>query len=167
MLRFAQLVGKLNEWTGKVFSFYLAFLTAVLVYEVVSRYIFNAPTIWAHEAGGLLFLVGSMLGGGYCLLLEAHVRVDVLYSRFSPRVQAITNIVFTPAMLLICYVLLWYGWKGALSSVGYRETSSTLWAPPLYHVKVLVAVGVVLFTLQVLAKIIRDVHTIISRRESA
>jgi len=165
VLRFSLLVDNLSDWTGKVLSFCTVALMVILVYEVVMRYVFDAPTVWAHGLSGLIYVTCFMLGGSYALRHKAHVSVDILYNRFTLRGRAILDIATSLFMGLICSALLWYGWKWAWKSIQSQETSAQLWSPPLYPVKILIFVAVVLLVLQAFAKFIRDVNTAIHRNE--
>ena len=165
MLRFAPLIDTVSDRIGKVFSFGLCFMTGFIAYEVVMRYAFNNPTRWVHETSGYLFAICFMFGGSYALRHGAHVRVDILFARLSPRGRAIADIIFTPLMFLIVGTLVWAGVEGALDSVGILEKSQTAWEPPLYPVKILVAVAIVMFALQVLAKLTHDIYTAVSGRK--
>ena len=164
MLRFAQLVDKFSDSMGKILSVVLVALTVIMGWEVVSRYVFTAPTMWAYELSGMLFVVCFMFGGTYTLRHSGHVGVDILYSRFSPRTRAKLGILTAPLMGLICWVFIWYGWKLALRSLKMLEHSQSYWSPPQYPLKILIVVAMVTFTFQVLANLIRDVHAAASRR---
>ena len=79
-------------------------LIAVMIFEVVARRVFNAPTIWAiditYMTNGTLFLIG----GAYTLQKNAHVRIDFLSSRLPVRVQHAVNLLF---YLCIFIPLMW------------------------------------------------------------
>ena len=167
MLRFARWVDKLSDSTGKVLSVSVVILTVILVYEVVMRYLVDAPTQWAHESSGLLFVVWFTFGGSYALRHKAHVNIDLLYNRLSPRGRAIVNIVTATLLLLICWMFIWYGSMSAWKSLMCLEHTNTVWSPPIYPVKILIVVAMLMFALQVLAELIRDVHTAVSGREIA
>ena len=157
----------MSDSTGKVVSFGLIAATLALMYEVLSRHLFDAPTIWAHEFSALVYVACLMFGGAYALRHKAHVNVDVLYGRLSPRGRAIVDIITATLMFLICWVILWYGCPAAWKSLMWREGLNTPWSPPVYPNKILVVVAALMLTLQVLAKLIRDVYMAIRRREIA
>ena len=71
-----------------------------LVYEVVARYFFNAPTIWAYDMTFMLYGSFFMLGAAYTLQRSGHIRTDVFYARWSPRTQARVD--------LACYLVLFF-----------------------------------------------------------
>ena len=163
--RLLTIIDRLNDQVGKIVSMLIIFMVLVLVYEVVLRYIFNAPTLWAHETSEYFFGVHFFLGGAYALRHAAHVNVEVIYSRFSPRFRAILDIITSVFFFLICAVLLWKGGAMAWTSLMKMEHTNTVWAPPLYPLKMMVPIGAFLLLLQGLAKFIRDFHIAITRKE--
>ena len=85
-------IDKVNTWVGKIFSWSIVAMTFVIVYEVVSRYVFSAPTTWAYDVSYMLYGTLFMMAGPYALARNGHVRGDFLYRRWSPRVQAIVDL---------------------------------------------------------------------------
>ena len=94
-------------WAGNVLSILFLFTVLISFYEVLMRYVFNAPTIWVHETatfvGGSLFVIG----GAYGLAADKHVRVVLIYDHVSERVKQYLN-VFHHIMGLLFTVLLSY-----------------------------------------------------------
>lgn len=160
-------VDKINEWVGKIISYLVIFMMVILSAEVVLRYGFNRPTIWAHETSQFLFGAFFILGAGYTLLYRRHVNMDMLYVRLSLRTRAIVDLVTGVLFLSFCAVLLWKGGLMAWDSVKLREVTYSVFAPPIYPLKITLVVGFFLLTLQGLAKFIRDLVTAISGRELA
>lgn len=122
------------------------------------RYLFNLPTIWVWEMNALLLCVIVALGGGYALLVRGHVRTDLLYSRFSPRTKAIMDIVTSCFMFVFLGALLWQGIEQGLLSLVRLEHSHSLFRPPIYPFKIILAVGIFLFILQGLADLVRNIY---------
>lgn len=154
-----------NEWAGRVLSFLLLGLASVLVYEVTARYVFHSPTHWAHEMSIFLFGGSTVLAGGYVLLHKAHVNLDILYSRVSPRVQAILDLATAPFFFFIMVLLIWKGTDFALNSWRVLETASTIWEPPIYPFKTIIPIAAVLVLLQGAAKFMRDLFYVIRGSE--
>jgi len=114
--RMLDIVDKVNDWVGKVMSFGLIVLMGIMVFEVVRRYVFHSPTMWAWSINGLLFSAIMVLGGGYVLLKEGHVRLEVFYERLGPRGRLIADIATFPISLVFLSILVWQGWRMASSS---------------------------------------------------
>ena len=102
-----QTIDNMNEWVGRVASFGYVAILLIQVMEVILRYVFNSPTIWAWDVNAQLFMGVSILGGAYVLLHDAHVRVDVLYGRVSERKKAIFDSISYTLTTLALAILTW------------------------------------------------------------
>ncbi len=161
------LIDAANEWTGRVFSFLIIFMTAAIMWEVVVRYGFNSPTIWVHETSGFLFGAYILLGGGYTLLYQDHVNMDIVYKKWPLRTKAIADLITSFLFFSFSVVLVWKGAEMAWESLKVLEVSSTPFAPPLYPVKLTIPIGAFLLLLQGSAKFARDLITAFTGREAA
>lgn len=150
-------------WTAKLASFLVVFLILTVVYEVTSRYGFDAPTIWHFEIarmlGGSLFV----LGFAWVLIIKAHVRVDLLYKRLSPRGQAILDVVFTLILVFpLWIVVLPRMIEWTMQSWAIHEVSSdSAWRVIIYPFKTVAPIAIFLLALALVATFIRDLRTII------
>lgn len=155
---FIRSISRLNDCLGKWFVAYLALAMFVtLLFEIVARYVFAAPTIWATELTQMLFGAYVMLSGGYLLVHRGHINVDIFYSRFSPRRKAAVDIVTSILFFSFMLVLLKEGWEMADDALARMETSHSAWNPPVWPLKLTVPIGALLLFLQGLAKLIEDV----------
>lgn len=115
-------VDRASTLAGQVFSWSIVILTALITWEVFSRYVFNVPHAWVQDAQIMLYGVLFMMAGAYTLSKEGHVRGDVLYSFFEPRTQAIWDLIlyivfFLPGIFALSYA----GWIYANESLVIRE----------------------------------------------
>ena len=156
LVAFVRGIDSLNKWMGRIAQVLTVVLLLLLLHEVVVRYFFNAPTLWGTELAGFILLAYFVLGGGYALLRGSHVRMDVLYHRWSPRVKAIANLATFPLAAIYLVVLVQTSSKFAIMSTLRQECTASTWGPPLYPLKIVIAVGFGLFLLQVIAFFIRD-----------
>jgi TRAP-type mannitol/chloroaromatic compound transport system permease small subunit len=158
---FLSVVDAIVVGTGKVFSFLAVVLVGVITFEVTMRYGFGAPTPWGYEV--ITFTAGilSMMVAGYVLNVGRHACVDTVYSRFSPRIRAIMDLVTFPFFVFFCGTLLWVGADFFWGAAQLRQTTLTAWAPPIYPVKLFVPLGAFLILLQGLAKFIRDFKIVV------
>jgi len=159
--RFVSGVERLSDQTGRGLSYGVLVLIGVTLYEVIARFIFNNPTVWGHEAVELLFGVYVVLSGGYCLLHEHHVRMDILWARLSLKGKAIADLAVCGLGFLFIGTLLWCCVPFAWHSFQVCERSPSVWAPPIYPFKFILAIGVALLLLQMIVKLIRDIATVI------
>lgn len=150
-----------SEWSGKIISFLVYFGMFILVFEVVARYFFNSPTVWAHGYSQRLFGSYFIMIGAYTLLQNGHVRVDVLYRRFSVRGRAFLDIINYLLLLLWSSVLIKEGIAFFASSWAIREADEMVLAHPVYPVKFLLVVGAVLITLQGLNQLLLSVYVFV------
>jgi len=157
----------MSEWTGKTARWLCAALVLVISYEVVMRYAFNAPTMWAYETSIMLGATIYALAWAYDHKHHSHIRVDVLYSHLSPRGKAITDVIgslllFFPLVIILIdhsFSWAWRAWEINEKSV------ETYWYPPVAPVRTIVVIGLCLFALQGVAQLIRDSYLIIRRKK--
>ena len=126
-----KVIAKVSE----VLSLLFAFTVIISFYEVVSRYVFDAPTIWVHETasfiGGSLFVIG----GAYALATDKHVRVVLIYDSVSQKTKHYLNMFHHLAGLLFSGLLIYAAWQMVSNSWfspwgEFRlETSGTAWDP--------------------------------------
>ena len=154
-----------SDWSGKLVSFLIFAGMIVLVYEIILRYIFNAPTIWAHGISQRLFATYYILAGAYVLRHKGHISMDVVYNRFSLRGRAILDLITASLFFAYCGVLLWPGALFAWKSLMQLEPCNTVFRAPLYPVKLMIPLGALLIVLQGLAKFARDFITAITGRQ--
>lgn len=160
MQRFLFLIDNISAWSGKAFAWLIVVLTAVVCYDVFARYIFRAPTDWAFDVEYILYGALFMMAGAYTLSRNGHVRGDVLYGSFPPRLQAGLDLVlyilfFIPGIIALTYS----GIPFAQMSWDLNEHSSlSSGGPPLYHFKALIPIAGALVLLQGLAEIIRAIQ---------
>jgi len=139
-------------------------MICALTWEVVLRYVFNSPTIWAHESCQLVFAIYGILGGAYALFHKAHVNCELFYARFSVRVRAILDLVTSPMFFIFCVVLLMDALGFGLTSLKHLEHSTSPFNPPLYPFKLMIPLAALLILFQGLAKFIRDFYGAITGR---
>ena len=145
-----------NKAVGK-FSVYLVFvMMGILLFESISRTIFNQPHIWVVEMAQFTMAAYYLLGGGYSMILDGHVRMDLLYGRWSAKRQALAD-AFTGLLLIFYMVFLLHGGISSIEyAVRYGQVNYTPWAPPLAPIKIIMTIGIVLMLLQVIATFFKD-----------
>ena len=163
---FANVVDKVNKTVGEVFSSVCIVVMLFGTYEVFARYFFNRPTIWVWEQNGLLVLVIAALGGGYCLLVGGHIKVDVFYSHWSERTKAIVDSCTSVFIFLFLGAVLWQGAKVSLTSFQIAEHSETMYGPLIGPYKVVLTIGAFLFLMQGVANFTRSLLVAIGKRST-
>jgi TRAP-type mannitol/chloroaromatic compound transport system permease small subunit len=146
---------------GRLAAWLIVPLAISMVWEVVSRYVFSRPTVWAYElaymqTGGLF-----LLGIAYVAQVDDHVRVDLAYRSFSPRGKALVDLL---GQLLVAPLVLWlcFGLWGYFEDAWHSgETSGeSIWNPVVWPVRITYWLGFALFAAQVAANILKAIHTI-------
>lgn len=158
------ILDRLIAKTSELLSLLFAFTVLISFYEVLSRYLFNSPTIWVHETAS--FLGGSLfvIGGAYALATDKHVRVVLIYDSVSAKTKRYLNIFHHLAGLLFSGLLTFAAWQMVSNSwftpwgEMRLETSGTAWDPPfpaLLKGLILVTVSLMFiqFTLHLISEI--------------
>ena len=151
------LVDRLSTWLGQLFSWLIVILTALITYEVFSRYVLNNPHDWNLNVQIMLYGTLFMMAGAYTLAKNGHVRGDVLYGFFPPRVQATLDLIlyiifFIPGVV----ALAWAGYIYAGESWAIKEHSSIMAdGPPIYPFKTFIPFAGAILLLQGFVEIVR------------
>ena len=160
--KIADRIDAINDLIGRGVSWLTLFMALVMFVIVVLRYVFNMGWIWMQES--VVFMHGFvfMLAGGYTLLAEEHVRIDIFYRPMSERKKAIVNLIGIVFLLFpTCFVIFYYGYSyvGDSWSVleGSREAGGL---PGVFILKTSILVFPVLVGLQGVAKFIRALNTL-------
>ena len=153
---------KEGEWSALL----ILPLTFIVIYEVIMRYVFDAPTIWGFEATTFIYGVHFMLGLAYTLVTDGHVKVDIFTARAKRRTQAviviITNLViFLP--VFTCMTI--WAWKYAITSTLQHELNSTSWAPPIWPIKLIMAVAFSFLLIQGISTVLKAIHSLSSAKK--
>jgi len=158
----AKIIDAINDWVGKILSLLVLFIFVILLIEVVLRYFFNSPTIWANELTQLIFGAYVILSGGYVLRWDGHVNVDILYGKLSSRGKAIADIATSFLLFVFCGAMIYYGCSMAYDSLSRLEFSQSAWNPPLFPFKLMIPIGALLLLFQGIAKLIRDILKLVN-----
>lgn len=147
------------DWFNRIvgrFAMYMIFLMlGVLLYSSISKTFFQ-PSIWTLEVAQFLMVAYFLLGGAYSLQLDSHVRMDLVYSRWTPRTRAIMDAA-TMIFMVFYLVMLFYGGVSSTQyALEYRETSYSSWSPQMAPIKIIMTFGVFLMLLQASVTFLRD-----------
>ena len=112
LIAFSKKIDHITTVAGQIVGWMLIPMILSLAYEVVARYAFGAPTIWAYDMTFMLYGGFFMLGSSYTLKHNGHIRTDMFYDNWSPRTQALVD--------LVCYLLLFYPFVLIFTIVGWE-----------------------------------------------
>jgi TRAP-type mannitol/chloroaromatic compound transport system permease small subunit/TM2 domain-containing membrane protein YozV len=155
--RFTDALEWVNVRAGEFVAYWAVISVFVYYYEVIARYVFNSPTNWVHESMFLMYGMQYMLCGAYAYREDQHVRVDVIYTHFSPRGKAIADIVTSVFFFIFILTMMWTGARFALDAINNNEVSFTEWGVQYWPVKMMLPIGAALMALQGLSKLIKDI----------
>ena len=159
-LKAIAVIDTFSEWTGKAVAWTMVPLFLGLTYEVISRYLFNAPTDWAFDVTYMLYGSQFMLGAAYTLMKGGHIRTDMFYEKFSPRkkgmVDAIGYLVFFfPAVL---FLLVAGGDAAYRSWLMLEKSEISPWRPPIYPFKAMIPLAAVLLLIQGASEFLKSIY---------
>ncbi len=150
-------IDKINGFVGEFVSYWAVIAVFTYYYEVLTRYVFNSPTNWAHESMFLMFGMQYMLAGAFTYREDGHIRVDVLYLYFPDRLRALVDVITSIFFFIFAVALLWTGWIFAADAIQVWEVSFTEWAIQYWPVKMTMALGAFLLIMQGLSKLCKDI----------
>ena len=153
-----------NTAIGKAVSFLIWVGIVVLVWEVIARYIFGQPTLWAHGYTQRIFGAYFVLVGAYTLIRGDHVRVDLLLVNRSPRARAALDFVNYAFLILWGTVLSWEALWFFEDSWRFNERDDSALRHPMWPVKLAMFAGVAMITLQGLAEAVRSLVLVVNPR---
>ncbi len=117
---------------------------------------FFTPSLWTLEMAQFTMVAYYLLGGGYSMQLDSHVRMDLLYDRWSERTRAVVDSITICFLISYLVFLLYGGFSSAEYAVNYGETSYSSWSPYMAPIKILMVVAIVLMLLQTIATFFRN-----------
>ena len=158
LLALTRVIDRFTDVTG----FWVAWLNVPMVlavaYEVIARYVFNAPTIWVFDVTYMLYGTIFMLGAAYALLKGAHIRTDFFYEKWSIRTRGVVDSVayivfFYPSLILFLIV----SWREGWYAVSINEVSEqTPWRPILWPFKMVIPLTCLMLLIQGVSETIKS-----------
>jgi TRAP-type mannitol/chloroaromatic compound transport system permease small subunit len=154
------MIDTVSEWSGKIVRWLILPLVFGSTYEVIARYAFKSPTIWAYDLSYMLYGTIFMLGAAYTLRQRAHIRTDIFYEKWSPRRQGWVDAIlylffFFPGIIFFLIA----GWDEAAHSWSILEKSeASPWRPPLYPFKTVIPVTAFLLLLQGVSEFVKSLY---------
>ncbi|MGB7184167.1 MAG: TRAP transporter small permease subunit [Burkholderiaceae bacterium] len=160
--RLARFITGVNAWIGRYMSYVVLILFALLLSDVILRYVTQSPVSWSSQISKLIFGVYAIIGGGYVLARRDHVNVDLFYGNFSPRGKAIVDIATSVLFFFFLGVLLVESISMASDSISRLEISyETTWQVPIWPSKTMIVVAAVLLLLQGIVKLFADIMIVL------
>jgi TRAP-type mannitol/chloroaromatic compound transport system permease small subunit len=153
-------IDAISIWSGKITAYLIIPMVGSLVYEVLSRYFFSAPTIWANDISTILYGIFWMLGAAYALQTRLHIRTDFLYEKWSVRTKGmVDSILYLSLYFPGLIIFLWIGWEYAWRSVLFMERIiSSPWMPYIWPLKLAIPISTLLLLIQGVSELLKSLH---------
>ena len=154
---YVRYVDALNRTVGR-FAMYLIFaMMGVLLYSSISRILpFDVPVIWVVEVAQMTMAAYYLLGGGYSMQLDSHVRMDLLYGRWSIKRRGFTASVTAFCLVFYLVFLLFGAISSTQYAIEYNQKNYSVWAPPMAPIKVIMTMGIAMMLLQAISMFFKD-----------
>jgi TRAP-type mannitol/chloroaromatic compound transport system permease small subunit len=146
-----------NRLVGRAMMYLVFVIMGILLLSSISRGLLEISYIWSVEMAQFIMTAYYILGGGYSMQIDAHVRMDILYSRWSPKKQALTDALTSGFLIFYIVFLLTGGISGTSYAIEYNQKNYSSWAPPLAPIKIIMCIGLALMLLQVIAVFFKNV----------
>ena len=160
---FVRIVDRINRAVGRVAMLLLFAMGGVQLASTFSRLFFGVPINWALEMTQFMLAAYFLLGAAYSLQENAHVRMDLFYSRLSARQKAVTDAITILFVIFYLVVMVRGGWSSTEYALVYGQKNYSAWAPLMWPVKSLMTLGIVLMLLQAISNLCKDVATAMGR----
>lgn len=155
IVAYVKYVDRVNRFVGRLAMYMIFVMLAVLLYSSISKAFF-LPAIWTLELAQFLMAAYYLLGGGYSMQLDAHVRMDLLYGRLSRRRMAFSDTLTSVCLIAYLVLLMIGGISSTEYALEYGEQSYSSWAPYMAPIKIIMCIGIFLMLLQAIAFFFRD-----------
>lgn len=164
LVGFLKTVDAVSALAGRAVSVGVPLMVLSLSYEVISRYFFDAPTLWAQDTSIFLFCYIGLIGGAQAMRERAHINVDLIYGRLRPRGKAACDSFTGLFALFFLILVVVYGAQEAIRSFELGLRRPTDWAPPVGPFVLATVIGATLLALQTFANWLRSFHFLLTGR---
>ncbi|MCB1807893.1 MAG: TRAP transporter small permease subunit [Candidatus Competibacteraceae bacterium] len=147
-------------WTGRLVCWLIVPLFLAMVYEVIARKFFLAPTLWAYDMSRFLYGALFMLGAGYALSRGVHIRADFIYRNWSARTQGIVDatlyiLFYFPGLLTFLFMSTDFAYMAWFRG---ERGMDTAWMPYMGPIKTVLPVGVILLLIQGVSELLKSLY---------
>lgn len=159
-------IDTISLWLGKTVCWLLIPLCLSMVYEVIARKFFLAPTMWAYDISRMSYGALFMLGASYALLRGVHIRADFLYRNWSPRTQGTVDTIlflmlYFPGMLVFLYMSTDYA---STAIIRAERSMDTAWMPYIGPIKSAIPIGIIFLVIQGISEVLKSIYAMQKNR---
>lgn len=138
------IIGKLADWLGDLAAWLFFATGALLTWEVVARYVFDAPTVWAAEISGMFMIWGVFIALPRTILRRENINIEIVHERLPRWAQRICDAGAMVFMAFFCAVVFWYGWEIAWDSFVRGRSTGTMLNIPNWWTEMVIPAGFLL-----------------------
>ncbi len=160
---YVRYVDAFNRAVGRLAMYLIFVMGGILLYSVFSRSMLNMPLIWVVEMAQFTLAAYYILGGSYSMQMGTHVRMDLLYSRWTPKRKASVDALTVLCLIFYLVMLLLGGISSTSYALEYGQKNYSSWAPPLAPIKIIMVVGIIMMLLQAIAMFFKDLATSLNK----
>jgi len=163
VVAYVRWVEAVSRFFGRIAMYLVFAMIGVLLWSAFMRTGFNRPPLWSVEMSQFLLVAYFILGGAWTMQLDSHVRMDLLYARWTPKKRAFADTITSVCLLTYLIVMLWGGVSSSGYALEYGQRAATSWRPPMAPIKIIMTFGIFLMLLQTVAFFFRDLARIRGR----
>ena len=156
VVAYVRCVDAASRAVGRLAMYLIFAMMAILLLSSVSRSFFSVSFVWIVEISQFLLAAYYLLGGGYSMQLDSHVRMDLVYGRWPARRQALADALTSGFLVFYLAFLLIGGISSTTYAIEYGQKNYSAWAPPLAPIKIVMTIGILLMLLQTIAMFFKD-----------
>ena len=149
------IIDKISDFCGRLSAWLFFVIGGIIVFEVVARYVFLAPTVWGEEMSRFLQIWATYLAAAYVLHNRQLIAIDVVVEKMPLRLRIVCETCALLVIGLFSLVAFYYGLETVIDSIRVGRATSTMLAVPKWMTELAIPVGFGLMLLQVLAELIR------------
>ena len=157
IIAYVRTVDKVNRVIGRFAMLLIFAMMGILLFSSISRTIFDVSFLWIVEMAQFTMAAYYLLGGGYSMQLDSHVRMDLLYGTWSSRRKAFADAITVFCLIFYLCILFSGGTSSTSYALQYGQKNYSAWAPYLAPIKIIMTVGIFLMLLQALATFFKNV----------
>ena len=154
-------ITNIDKWSkriGNVVCWITMPLMIAMVYEVLARKLFLAPTMWAYDMSRFLYGALFMLGAGYALSKGVHIRADFLYRNFKVKTQGKVDfwlyiLFYFPGLLVFLYMTIGFVQESIMRG---EKGMDTAWMPYLWPIKSCLLIGIIFLLIQGISELFKS-----------
>ena len=151
-------IDKFSKIVGNIVCWITIPLILGMVYEVLARKLFLAPTIWAYDMSRFFYGALFMLGAGYALSKGVHIRADFLYRNFKVKTQGRVDfwlylLFYFPGLIVFCYMTVGFVQESIMRS---ERGMDTTWMPYMWPIKTCLLIGIIFLLIQGISELLKS-----------